>query len=1255
MNGNISQTTEGDVLGVAGENRGTVNITYISSKSEAEIHSRTLKQGSPYLGLNKFYEGDSSKFFGRNDWIHKLTADLENHNILLLLGASGSGKSSLIRAGVIPQLKDNWGSNQLIPLAFEPDRNPFKSFSVALINNQYQQEQGERAEVVEEDTLSEVVTALKGNQPWLIFIDQFEELFTLTPKTQRDIFLNSLMQLIQGSDASVKVILTMRADFLGEFGSYPHLGKIHDQYGQILTDMEDGNLRLAVAEPAARNGVTFETGLIDRIIDDFSHRNQQRSGSLPLLQYTLDLLWQESKISPANRILQLKTYERLEGVAGALQKQANDFLNQELKTKAEKEAAEKIFIALVDLVGKEPVSKRIEKSSFKHDQVISGTLAKLIDSRLLVSGKDQQTVEVAHEELLRSWVFIQDLIVKKEEIIILHNRLTSDAARWDELRKEDQEQAKDELWTGSKLQRVLELIEKKELESWDDLSQQFIQASVESRERKEKEQEEQRQRELEGAKKLAREAEARQKAEEKARLEAEEREKQQQEDNKKLRLGAIVLAVALVGAGIASVIAWNQSKQAQLNLEQVKYQQKQAQLNQADSLARYSLSLLNEGKDLDALLEAIRAGKILRQHQARDPEVMAALIGNIYEGRERNRLEGHDYEVYSVSFSPDGRTLASGSYDNTIKLWNVETGEEILTLPSHDEEVISVSFSPDGQTLASGSAGDTIKLWNVETGEEILTLPGHDGWIHSVSFSPDGQTLASGSFDHTIKLWDVETGAEIRTLPGHDDSVISVSFSPDGQTLASGSLDNTIKLWDVETGAEILTLPGHDHWVNSVSFSPDGKILASSSSDKTIKLWDVEMGAEIRTLPGHDHSVFSVSFSPDGKTLASGSFDNTIKLWDVETGAEIRTLPGHYYSVNSVSFSPDGKTLASGSADNTIKLWDVQTGAEIRTLPGHYYSVFSVSFSPDLKTLASGSNDDTIKLWNVETGAEIRTLPGHDDLVWSVSFSPDGQTLASGSEDKTIKLWDVETGAEIRTLPGHDDSVYSVSFSPDGQTLASGSYDQTIKLWDVETGAEIRTLPGHDSSVYSVSFSPDGNTLASGSNDDTIKLWNVETGAEIRTLPGHDDLVWSVSFSPDGQTLASGSEDKTIKLWDVETGAEIRTLPGHDDWVYSVSFSPDGKTLASGSRDKTIKLWDVETGAEIRTLPGHYYSVRSVSFSPDGNTLASGSSDTAIKLWNLDLDYLMERGCDRIRNYLLHNPNVKEEDRRLCDGIETQS
>ncbi|MFN5953403.1 MAG: TIR domain-containing protein [Dolichospermum sp.] len=732
--------------------------------------------------------------------------------------------------------------------------------------------------------------------------------------------------------------------------------------------------------------------------------------------------------------------------------------------------------------------------------------------------------------------------------------------------------------------------------------------------------------------------------------------RKKQEKRQILILRSLLLGttMAFIVAIIGGIFAWRERKQSELI--------------QAQSLTEYSLFLLREHKELDASIQGIKAGKILLNQQMSDLEspvlnVMKVLDLALNQGREKNSLEDHDGEVLSISFSPDGKTLASGGLDYSIRLWNVETGKKISTIQRDGGTIKSLSFSPNGKTLAFGGNDETIKLWDVKIGKEIKTFNGrHLDTVNGLSFSPDGKILASGSDDQTIKLWDVETGKEISTFKGHTGGIMDVSFSPDGKILASGSDDQTIKLWDVNTGKETRTPLKHTEPVFTVAFSRDGKTLASGGKDKKITLWDLKTGKKSHTLEGHDNYVYSLDFGSDGKTLASSSSDNTIKLWNLKTHKPIETLYGHDDTVKQVRFSPDGKILASGSWDSTIKLWDL--AKELTpSLQGHDSSVYNVSFSPDRKTVASGSSDDTIKLWNVKTRQEIGTLKGHNGLVLSVNFSPDGKTLASGSDDKTIKLWNVETRQEIGTLNGHKGVVNSVNFSPDGKTLASGGADNTIKLWNVKIRQEIGTLNGHKGVVNSVNFSSDGKTLASGGADNTIKLWNVETRQEIGTLKGHNGLVLSVNFSPDGKTLASGGADNIIKLWNVKKRQENNafTGKGHEKAVNSVSFSPDGKTLASGSLDKTIKFWNVKTGKEIPILRTHQSGVYSVNFSPDGKTLASGSDDKTIKLWNVPpnnnyekLDNLMKKSCNWIRNYLQNNPQVSNRDQHLCDGIGTQ-
>jgi WD40 repeat protein len=595
-------------------------------------------------------------------------------------------------------------------------------------------------------------------------------------------------------------------------------------------------------------------------------------------------------------------------------------------------------------------------------------------------------------------------------------------------------------------------------------------------------------------------------------------------------------------------------------------------------------------------------------------------------GQEVLTLQGHTQPVLSVCFSRDGKRIASASYDGTVKVWDAQTGQDVLTLKGHAGEVRSVSFSPDGKRLASAGVWDrTVKVWDAQAGQEVLTLKGHPSWVLSVSFSPDGKRLASTSADQTVKVWDTQTGQDLLTLKGHAGEVTSVSFNPEGTRLASASGDKTVKIWDTQTGHEVLTLKGHAVPALSVSFSPDGRRVASASADQTVKVWDTQTGQDLLTLKGHAGEVTSVSFSPDGKHLASASRDKTVKVWDTQTGQDVLPLKGHTSMVTTVSFSPEGKRLASASADWTVKVWDAQTGQDALTLKGHAGEVRSVCFSPDGKRLASASIDGTVKVWDAQTGQDTLTLKGHTRPVNSVSFSPDGKRLASASDDMTVKVWDAQTGQDVRTLKGHTSFVSSVSFSPDGTRLASASADWTVKVWDAQTGQDTLTLKDHAGGVRSVCFSPDGKRLASASYDQTVKMWDASTGQEVLSLKGHAGSVSSVCFSPDGKRLASASSGELgkpgeVKVWDAASGQNVLTLKGHAGEVSSVCFSPEGKRLATASgewiKPGEVEVWDAQTGQDVLTLRGHTGFVTSVSFSPEGKRLASASWDSTVKVWD---------------------------------------
>ncbi|AOY80813.1 hypothetical protein BJP36_13735 [Moorena producens JHB] len=685
---------------------------------------------------------------------------------------------------------------------------------------------------------------------------------------------------------------------------------------------------------------------------------------------------------------------------------------------------------------------------------------------------------------------------------------------------------------------------------------------------------------------------------------------------------------------------------------------RQAKIQNTLVLTGYSEALFNRNREsLDPLILALKAGRQLNSaipvETDTRTQTLATLQQAIYGVRERNRLEGHNSWVNSLSFSPDGEILATGSADGTVKLWSRD-GKLKYILRGYTDTVNSVSFSPDGKILATDSADGTVKLWSIE-GQLLHTLQGHEAEVTSISFSPDGKVIVSGSRDGIVRLWDREGNPIAQPFPIHKAGITSLSFSPDGKVIASGSGNGIVRLWDREGNPIGQPFPAQKAGITSLSFSPDGQTVAIATLDGAVILWNLQ-GQEKQTLQSFGATISSVSFSRDGQTIATGSLDGTVKLWSRE-GQQLQILLGHNGGITSMSFSPNRNILATASRDLTVRLWSVE-GYDLKTqtLFGHEAAVDSVSFSPDGSTIATASFDGTVKLWTRD-GKLLMTLVGHQGAVTSLSFSPDRKFLATAGLDGTIKLWSLD-GKAIASFRAHTEWVNSVSFSPDGKFLASASLDGTIRLWSLD-GKLIKTIDAHKGSVDSVSFSRDGKTLATAGRDGTVKFWDVQTGVEIRTLQGHDNWVNSVSFSRDGKTLATAGKDGTVKLWDVETGAKIRTLQGHSGAVNSVSFSPDGTILASGSSYGTVKLWSLPKGKLLQTLQSSGAAINSVSFSPDGKTLATASEDKTVMLWNINnidlalssLDELLGRGCDWAGDYLRNNPNVSERDRTVCEGI----
>lgn len=555
------------------------------------------------------------------------------------------------------------------------------------------------------------------------------------------------------------------------------------------------------------------------------------------------------------------------------------------------------------------------------------------------------------------------------------------------------------------------------------------------------------------------------------------------------------------------------------------------------------------------MLVVLRSVRMVTRSQAGSSDKTVRLW-DMKTRKHKQTLTGHLHGIYSIAFSPDGRTLISGStgergggeiFGAQILMWDTATGKHIRTLTAQGQ-VNSLAFSQNGKTFASGEGwpGYVVQLWDADTGKQLHTLTGHTNWINSITFGREKDTLISSSYDGSIRVWDYDTGKQERAILARDDVINATAFSPDSSLIATGDWFNIV-LRDATTGIPVHTLNTEN--VTSLTFSPDGKTFASAHHGRNpLIVWNVTTWKQKHTLKGYTQPVIDIAFSSDNSTLASGGFDPNIYLWDVATGKQKNKLKADKHYVGCVAFSPDGRMFASGSYHSTAILWDVITNTKKHTFSASNKDLNplrTVELSPDVKILAIGSSK-TVQLWDIIKGELKLTLQKQLTDFNCLAFSPDGKTIASGGdvehigEDhsygyKGIHLWNTETGEIIETFKGKMCPILCVAFSPDGKTIASGESwaDYAVRLWDVSTGEPKHTLKGHSKIVSCVAFSPDGNILTSGGADNTIRIWDVVTGKHIRTLIGHTGPVKNITFSSDGQILTSCSIDGTILLWDI--------------------------------------------------------------------------------------------------------------------------
>jgi WD40 repeat protein/tetratricopeptide (TPR) repeat protein len=1225
-------------------------------------------KGSPFRGLAAFGAKHAPVFFGRSQDVRRAVdlwrdAGSRSAPYLLLVGASGAGKSSLARAGLLPRLTtpgvvkevDFWRTAVMRP-GDSPD-GPFAAAAAALMQGAAdlpKEEEGRGAalpEIAEGDSrtpaelgsvlrhvdaaavkpivnaLTRVAASEHDREHYtrsvrcdlVLLVDQLDELFAASvSEDERTRFIDLLAALV--ATGRVWVVVTLRADFYARMLDQPGLKKLKE-VGATYDLAPPGTVELAeiVRGPAEAAGLVYEKdALTGETLDARLLREAERPDMLPLVQLALSRLFEGREISDGEIRLPLKVYERLGGLKGIVEEAGETAL----AALGEEEAARlprllrqlAVFAHGQDGTAQgrgEMSALTIRAASLSQaapDPAARRLVDALVAARLLTtSGTDAHPqVRLAHQRVLEDWGRARTIVTESAEFYRIRAEVDESRRKW------EAGQRRSELL----LPRGLPLAEAESIiaKHADELAAEtrvYVKAS-------------------------------------RARA------------NRGQAIGwaaAAAFAFLAVGAGIAAKLAMDQRVAADAarlvaNQERTRAedQRNQAVLTQSLMLATLANQRTGAGDVSAAVMLALEA---LEQRYA--PEVEAALFNARQHLRETAVLAGHEEQINTAYFSGDGRWILTASNDRTARIWDARTGNPTAVLAGHIRGVNNAVFSADGGRVATASDDKTARIWNAQTGKAIAVLAGHQAEVVSVALSADGRWALTASKDKTARIWDTATGKETAALSGHTEALTRADFSPDGRLAVTTAADKTARLWDVASGKLVAALSGHTNDVWRAAFSSDNKRIATASLDGSARIWDAATGKLVTTLSGHTWRVYMAAFRPDGRRVVTASYDQTARIHDSQNGRTIAVLSGHEGPVMTAIFSPDGRRVLTASADGTARIWDAETGRSINVFAGHTDWMFAAAFSPDglqvvtagrdttariwasakdeaiavlpgLKTgrvyraaidpsgrrVATPSSDKTARVWDVATGNAVAVLSGHEGSVASISFDPDGGRVVTASEDRSARIWSSETGKLERVLSGHEKGVVAAAFSPDGRRVGTGSVDQTARIWDSATGETLVVLKGHDGPIIKVAFSPDGRRVATASLDKTARLWDAATGRAIEIFP-HNMQVWSTAFSPDGRRLVTATDKAWI--WDIESAKLAATFAGHAERVLDTAFSPDGRRLATASLDGTARIWDLQTGKQISTLLGHTDQIWSIGFSSDGRRISTAANDGSVRVW----------------------------------------